>query len=70
MAINDHGKLFLLALALILATVLGVVGVFSGEVVAGLFLVVIGYVTGNGVLAIRGKSPSPLLSPRDDDQGT
>lgn len=67
--VNDIGKLILLALALIMGGAVVIVGIVQGDqsaqlVGVGIVGPVIGYMTGNGVLAARGEAPSPAYVPR------
>jgi len=67
--LNDYGKFYLLLLAMILGTVVGIVLILVGEATAGAGIVgttlgsIIGYLTGNGMLAARGEAPSPVYTP-------
>jgi len=66
--VNDIGKLVLLAVGLVGGFVVVVVGAVthdSATLTTGVAIVgpVIGYMTGNGVLAARGQAPSPVLVP-------
>ena len=63
--IADYGKLGVLIAVLVAATVLALAGVISGDFVGGVLLLELGYVTGNGVNAIRKKAPSAVLAPAD-----
>lgn len=60
MTVNDPAKLALIALAMVCGTVLAVLDKPIGEYV--LFLAV-GYLVGNGRLAMRKEPPSTALSP-------
>lgn len=66
--INDHGKLLLLLIALVGGIGLAFVG---NDVGAPIVTAVLGYITGNGVLAVRRKAPSlalvPKMSPDDPE---
>lgn len=66
--LNDYGKLLVLLIALVGALAYAMVGLVTHEAaaqIAGFSLAgtVVGYVTGNGRLAVRKEPPSPLLSP-------
>lgn len=64
--VHDVGKLALLAVTLVGMFGLRLVGQIDD---AGFYSVtgaVVGYLTGNGVLAARRRPPSPAIGPRDD----
>lgn len=68
--ISDYGKLSVLVLGLLTGAVVVVIGVVTHDQVAittGTAIIgpIIGYVTGNGVLARRGDAPSPVIVPTD-----
>lgn len=67
--VNDHGKLLVLLVAMaggfamvLLGALVPVAG--AGLITPGVGLVasVLGYVTGNGVLAVKGQRPSPAFA--------
>lgn len=62
-AVNDYGKVLVFALVSICTTVLVATNKLTADDARGVFLAMIGYVTGNGVLAVRAKPPSPILAP-------
>lgn len=64
MALNDIGKLWVLLLALAGAILLRAIGAIDDVVFIGVVGPVIGYVTGNGRLAVRHEAPSPILVPK------
>lgn len=69
--INDIGKIVLLTVGLLIfgaALVLGIVLHDSTALTTGAAGVgtIIGYMTGNGVLAARGEAPSPAYVPRHE----
>lgn len=69
--VNDIGKLVLLAIGLlggIAVVVIGSVTHDSATVTTGVAIIgpVLGYMTGNGVLAARGEAPSPVYAPSPD----
>ena len=69
--LNDYGKLLVLLTGLVGALVYALVGLITENDAAqlagvGLAGTIIGYVTGNGRLAVRQEPPSPLLSPTLD----
>lgn len=66
--VEDPGKLAVMVLAIIAASVLVAIGRISAGEWVGVVGVIVGYVTGNGRLARRGKKPQPMLRPKDDDQ--
>ncbi len=61
--LNDHGKLILLTLILLVTAVLASIHVLDADSVRLVLAVELGYITGNGVLAVRNKVPSPVLAP-------
>jgi len=61
MEVHDPGKLLLLGIALVGGLVLAGLGQAEGW---GVVLYVVGYLTGNGRLAARGKSPVPAIGRR------
>lgn len=66
--LNDHGKLLILLTALIGAIALRMVDAIDATVFTGVVGHIVGYVTGNGVLAKKGEAPSPLIArPPDVD---
>jgi hypothetical protein len=67
--LNDYGKLIILLVALSGGIVLAIIGVVAhdqGSMVSGVGIctTIIGYVTGNGRLAVRREPPSTLLAPK------
>jgi len=66
MRINDHGKLLLLTLLVLVSAVLAALHVLEPSDARLILVGVFGYVTGNGVLAVKGQSPSPAIGPRND----
>lgn len=68
MVTNDIGKLAgLLLIAAMAGGLLGT-GRMSEGVAAGIIGGVVGYLTGNGVNAVRRNAPSPVLVPRMPDE--
>ena len=67
MKVNDYGKMLILAIALIGATFLAAIGTLDSAAVVAMYTLVIGYVTGNGVLAKRGEMQSPVLRSKDSE---
>lgn len=65
-ALNDWGKLAVFLTIVIGVTLLAALRIIVGELALGVYLTIIGYVTGNGVLARRRQAPSTLLAPRID----
>lgn len=68
--LNDYGKLIVLIVALVGGFGLAIAGLVVGDssIYTPAFSVVatvIGYVTGNGVLARTGQAPSPIVVPSD-----
>lgn len=64
----DFGKMILLLASLIGVTVLGALHVIAGEVVSSLYTLVVGYLAGNGVNAMRGNPTKGVLSSKNDDE--
>jgi hypothetical protein len=70
-ALNDYGKLWLLALVMVLGTVAGCVLLLAGAVTEATGAAIItacltgplGYLTGNGRAATRAEAPSPVFVP-------
>lgn len=60
--LSDYGKLIVIVVILVAMSVLAAVGRVSADSAVALYLVVLGYVTGNGVLAVRKKPPSPMVT--------
>lgn len=60
MTVTDPGKLLLLGIALVGGFAL-ILTDRSSEAGAGIILYVLGYLTGNGRLAIKGAPPSPAI---------
>jgi hypothetical protein len=73
--VNDYGKLYLLALAMILGAIFSGILAIVGQVTAavGIFGMTVGtavgYLTGNGVLAAKGEAPSPVYVPTPEQIG-
>lgn len=65
--IADWGKLGLLAFIVLVTAVLGAIHVLDGAATMGVLLIILGYLTGNGVLARSKSAPSPVLAPRTLD---
>lgn len=68
--LNDYGKLWLLLTAMIGGFAIIVAGIITGDSTAqltgvGIVGPVVGYLTGNGVLARTGQAPSPVVVPSD-----
>ena len=69
--LNDYGKLWLIALSMILGTAMSTVLILTDNAVAGTGIfgstvgVAIGYLTGNGVAAARAQAPSPVFVPTE-----
>jgi len=66
--VNDIGKLAVLLVALVGGLSIIALALMKGDTAAltvgvGIVGPVIGYVTGNGVLAARGEAPSPVIVP-------
>lgn len=66
--VNDIGKLILLTIGLLSGVAIIILGVVlhdgtSVTVGVGIVGPVVGYMTGNGVLAARGEAPSPAYTP-------
>lgn len=66
MSVNDPGKMLLLSIGLVggfLTLFAGIIVKDSGATAAGLTIVslILGYLTGNGVLARSGKAPEPAI---------
>lgn len=69
--VNDIGKIILLTAGLLSGVGLAITGVIVHDSQAltagvGMAMGVIGYMTGNGVLAARGEPPSPAYVPRHE----
>ena len=64
--IADVGKMALLGLVIIVLAVLRLNDAISAEWFGGTMLLVVGYLIGNGVNAVRGKAPSPVFAPKPD----
>jgi hypothetical protein len=64
MVAHDLGKLAVLLVTVVCATVLLALGVIPDAAGVGIITAALGYVTGNGRLAVRGEAPSPAVSPR------
>lgn len=69
-ALNDYGKLIVLVVILVGVTALAAVNVVGSDACVAVYAAVLGYVTGNGVNAVRKEPPSPMLVPRLDETGT
>lgn len=66
MSVNDPGKMLLLSIGLVGGFLTLFAGIFTkdtGATAAGLTIVslILGYLTGNGVLAKSGKAPQPAI---------
>lgn len=68
MMLNDYGKLIILSIGLIGAMVLLFTDTIDDAAGVGIITGILGYVTGNGRLAITGKNPSPMLAPANTDE--
>lgn len=66
--VHDPGKLILLALTIVCATVLTAIGVIDASVFGILVSGVTGYSFGNGRLAARGKTAAGMFRPKETDQ--
>lgn len=66
MRLNDHGKLIMLLAILVAVTVLALAGVLDADSVKLVLATELGYITGNGVLAKRKQTPSPVITYTDD----
>lgn len=64
MMLSDYGKLIILSIGLIGAIVLLATHTIDDAAGVGLITGIIGYVTGNGVLATTNKPPSVVLAPK------
>lgn len=60
--LSDYGKLIVILAILTAMTTLAAFGRVSADSAVAMYLVVLGYVTGNGVLALRRRPPSPLVT--------
>lgn len=58
----DVGKLAVLLMILVSATVLAIVHVVDGSVVAALYTAMMAYLFGNGVVAMKGRRPQGVVS--------
>ena len=58
----DVGKLLVLLVIILTAGVLGALGVLGESTVTNVLFGALGYVVGNGALAIAGKAPSPAVA--------
>lgn len=61
--VADVGKMAVLALTIVSLAVLRFADAVSEEFFGGVMLLVVGYLIGNGVNAVRGKAPSPVFAP-------
>lgn len=70
MVLNDFGKLIVLLVVALGGIALCIISLLQGNGVdavgASIVTGVLGYVTGNGVLAAKGSAPSPVYAPNDD----
>lgn len=66
--IADYGKLCMLALVVLVVGGLGALEVLDAGAAERVLMVVLGYLTGNGVLARTRKAPSPVLAPRAEPE--
>lgn len=69
--VSDIGKLAVLLVALVGGLVLLILGLVLHDqtmvpIGSSITMTVVGYVTGNGVLARRGQAPSPVIVPSND----
>lgn len=64
--VHDVGKLTLLAVTLLGMFVLRSTGQIDDAGFYSIVGAVVGYLTGNGVLAARNKAPSPAIGPRPE----
>lgn len=65
MTLNDPGKLAVFVLVLVITGALVALDQVSSDAFMGVALVIVGYVTGNGNLARKGKAPSPMVGRAD-----
>lgn len=61
--IRDHGKFVLFALVLVMMGALRAIDAVDVATFRGVLLLIVGYLVGNGVQAVRGKAPSPVFVP-------
>lgn len=66
MVLNDYGKLIILCIGLLGGFALFFVPDIDPVIPMAIIGPILGYVTGNGRLAIRGNPQSPMLAPKDD----
>lgn len=66
MVIADYGKLGLIALIVVCVTTLAAVDVLDGAAVDRTLTVIVGYLLGNGVNAMRKNAPVPVLTASQD----
>jgi hypothetical protein len=59
--LNDYGKLAALIAAMACTSVLAALNVVPGAAAIGIVTIIVGYLTGNGVLARKRQPPSPAL---------
>lgn len=64
--VADPGKLLVLGSVVAAVTLLAALGRMGSDAALMVYIGVLGYVTGNGRLAFRGKTPQPLLEPADE----
>lgn len=65
MRINDYGKMVMQALLMVVVMVLALANVIDGDFVKVMMGTILGYLFGNGVNAVRGTAPSPVIAPKD-----
>ncbi len=65
MKVQDYGKLLLFALIIGCITTLLALHSISDTEGVGIIATILGYVTGNGRLAVQGKNQSPALASKD-----
>lgn len=61
---HDLGKLGVILVSIVSATVLLALGAIPDTAGVGIISLALGYVTGNGRLAVRREAPSPAIAPR------
>ena len=67
MSLNDHGKLIVIILCVLTSAALMVTDHMSSDAGIAIISAALGYVTGNGVLAVRSQTPSTMLTHRGHD---
>jgi hypothetical protein len=65
---HDTGKIVVLLVTILSATVLLALQVIPDAAGVGIITAALGYVTGNGLMALRGERPSPALTSRVDHE--